>query len=321
MVGMEILAAKAKKTLLKVAPAGTGKSAVSDAVSVMLFGENMKYTSLTLAGLVRLKDKLKEYKGHIIIDDLGAEKSQWSRVSTITTLANLVHTHYVHKVTQTSEILIEDFFGSVSLNIQPVILNTLVQTDDWIAVVRDKVMRYYHLHRPVEPKKDAPHIDMEKTAPIEEVTMSKHRGQLWYELVAIGLNQWSYARVNEHVPDLLKACATIDGRKRVKASDYRMLIRMLLPMQLEPYLVETYGFESGRVFNNNLYCILVELASFGEPTLQQICYDYKVSLTTARRLIEREADYCFIKIGKPSRLAPTDKTKELLDLAGVGKKW
>ena len=321
MVGMEILTAKARKTLLKVAPAGCGKSAVSDAVSMMLYGENKKFTSITLAGLMRLKESFSGYSGHIIIDDLGAEKSMWSRISTITVLANLVHTHFVHKVTHSGEVKIEDFQGSVSLNIQPVILNSLVQSDEWISVVRDKVMRYYHLNRPINPTVKAPYVEVVKTTPIENVKMAEYRGKLWYDLVAITLNQWSYARVLEHVPDLLKACAVIDGRTKVKITDYRILIKILQPMQLEPYLVDTYGFESGRVFNNNLYCILVELATFGNPTVQQICYDYKVSRSTADRLIERESKWCFIKGGKNRRLMPTDKTKELLEIAGVDTKW
>lgn len=321
MVGMEILTAKAKKTLLKIAPAGCGKSATSDAISAMLFGRNKKYTSITLAGLIRLRDEFTEYDGHVIIDDLGAEKSQWSRTSTITCLANLVHTHYVHKVTHGYEINLTDFSGSVSLNIQPVLLHTLVQTDDWIAVIRDKVLRYYHLNRPILPKKEPPHITVDWGPLLHEVKMSTYKGKLWYQLVSITLNQWSYARVIEHVPDLLKACAALDGRNHVNVTDYYVLIKLLQPMQLEPYLVETFGFETGRVFNNNLYCILVELASFGQPSIEQICLDYKVSRSTAERLIAREAEWCWVKSNSPRRVLPTERTEELLDIAGVKQKW
>jgi len=321
MIAMEILTAKAKKTLLKISPAGCGKSVASDAVSSILAGRNKKYTSLTLAGLQRLKDEFTSYDGHVIVDDLGAEKSTWSRTSTVTVLANLVYVHWVHKITQGYEINLTDFRGSVSLNIQPVLLNTLVQTDDWVAVVRDKVIRYYHLNRPSMPKNYPPRVRIDWGLGLDAIKMSKYRGKLWYQLVAITLCQWSYARVIEHLPDLLKACAALDGREEVNVTDYHLLIAMLQPMQLEPYLVESYGFESGRVFNNNLYCILVELTSFGHPSVEQICYDYKVSRTTADRLIESEKQYCFWKTNGTRRLYPTDRTKELLDLAGVDKKW
>lgn len=76
---MNVLAAKAKKTMLNVAPSGCGKSAATDCIANLLTGRRKKYTSLTLAGLIRLKDELSQCADHVIIDDLGAEKSLWSR--------------------------------------------------------------------------------------------------------------------------------------------------------------------------------------------------------------------------------------------------
>lgn len=321
MVAMEVLTAKAKKTLLKIAPAGCGKSATSDAVSSILFGRNKKFTSITLAGLIRLRDEFTGYDGHVIIDDLGAEKSQWSRTSTITVLANLVHTHFVHKVTHGYDLTLTDFNGSVSLNIQPVLLNTLVQTDDWIAVVRDKVLRYYHLMRPRTPRSEPPHVKIDWGIPLHKVHLGTYKGKLWYQLVAITLMQWSYARVIEHLPHLLKACASLDGRDKVKVADYNILIKLLQPMQLEPYLITSYGFETGRIFNNNLYCILVELASFHEPSIQQICLDYKIAHSTAERLIKAQDTWCWIKSNSPRKVLPTERTTELLDMAGVSQRW
>jgi len=148
MIAMNILAAKAKKVILNVAPAGTGKSVACEAAHRSLGERSKLYTSLTLAGLMRMRDELEGYDGHLIIDDLGAEKSMWSRISTITVLANVVYTHYVDKITQTARIQITGFNGSASLNIQPVLLNSLCQSEEWISVVRDKVIRYYHLIRP-----------------------------------------------------------------------------------------------------------------------------------------------------------------------------
>lgn len=118
--------------------------------------ESTRYTSLTLASLHRRKDEFTGFHGHLVVDDLGGEKSLWSRTATITVLANLVYTHYVQKITMSYEINITDFQGSSALNIQPILMQSLVADDDWIAVVRDKVLRYYHLIRPVEPKSYLP---------------------------------------------------------------------------------------------------------------------------------------------------------------------
>lgn len=321
MIAMDVLAAKAKKTLLKVAPAGTGKSVASDTVKFILQERAHKYTSLTLAGLKRLEADFNNFDGHIIIDDLAAEKSMWSRISTINVLANLVYSHYIHKISQTTEIKITDFFGSASLNIQPVLMNNLVQGDDWVAIMRDKILRYYHLYRPKAPKRYPPSVKLDWGPPLNDVVLTAYKGRLWYQLIAICLTQWSYARVEEHLPDYLKAVAALDGREKVTPSDYKLLIKLLKPMQLERYLIKAFGLETGRIFENNLYCILVELASFGEPTIDQICEDYKVSPSTVEKVILTMPNYCFVKSGEHRRIAPMDVVKEMMDVCGTNQKW
>lgn len=156
LIAINILGAKSKRCILNVSPAGCGKSAATNTIYQVLKNISTRYTSLTLASLHRLKGEFNSFNGHLIIDDLGGEKSSWARLSTITVLANIVYDHYVHKMTQTYDIEIENFQGSVAMNVQPVLMNHLVQSDDWIAVVRDKVLRYYHLMRPIKPKQELP---------------------------------------------------------------------------------------------------------------------------------------------------------------------
>jgi len=301
--------------------AGSGKSVACESVSTALHERSKFYTSITLSGLAKRAKELSYYDGHVIIDDLGAEKTVYTRVSTVTALANLVYTHFVHKVTFSVDLKIEDFRGSVSLNIQPVLMNSLVQSDDWVSVVRDKVIRYYHLMRPRKPRRDPPELEVTWGPPLHEVTLTGRNGKLWYQLIAIGLTQWSYARVLEHIPDLLRATAALDGRTRVKRMDYNLLIQLLKPLQLERYIVKSYGFEQGRVWDNNVYCILVELASFREPTILTICEDYKISPSTAERLIATVPEYCWVKSNSPKKVLPTERAKELLELCGAYQKW
>ena len=189
MVAMNLVCAKAKMCILNVAPAGCGKSVTTDNLTLMLGETAHKYTSLTLAGLKNICDELNQFAGHITIDDLGGEKSEWSRVSTVTVLANLIYTHYVKKITQGYILEIQNFYGSASLNIQPVMMQSIVCDNDWIAVVRDKVLRYYHLIRPTNPKPmfDTPKIEW--GPPLQEVLHPTHKGKLYYQLVAIGLTQ------------------------------------------------------------------------------------------------------------------------------------
>lgn len=321
MIATNLVAAKAKKCILNISPSGCGKSSATDMTFMILKDMSIKYTSLTLAGLMRIRDQLTNYSGAIIIDDLGAEKSMWSRISTITVLATLVHTHNVHKITQAGELQLTNFYGSASLNIQPVMMNSIVQGEDWIAVIRDKVLRYYHLVRPTNPKNFIPDVSMEWGEPLDRVEQPSMKGRLWYQLVAIGLTQWSFARVKEHMPAMLRACAALDNRTKVSTADYRLLIKLLKPMQTERYLLSSYGFEYGRSFLNNVYCILVEIVSHRDPTLGTIAEDYKVSPSTVERIIATMPDWCWIKANSPKRVLPTDETKKILKTIGAYQKW
>ena len=343
MIGLNVLCAKAKKCVLNIAPAGCGKSVTTDTTVGMLRDYAKKFTSLTLAGLTHLKLELQDYHGHIVIDDLGGEKinswmtfsrysflhfcpvclsqSDWSRVSTITVLANLVHTHFVRKVTQGYIIEISGFEGSAALNIQPVMLSSLVADNDWISVVRDKVLRYYHLFRPVKPKplQKTPTINFD--IPLHEVEPPAKKGKLWYQLVAITLTQWSYGRIMEHVPPMLQACAALDSRHHILADDYYMLIKLLRPMQLERYIVQSFGLETSRVFDDNLYCMLVEIATHGNPSIETICEDYKVAPVTVDRVAQTIPDWVWTKKNSPKRIMPTEMCQNILKLCGVNQKW
>lgn len=321
MIAMNLVCAKAKMCILNVAPAGCGKSVSTDTVTSVLQGIAQKYTSLTLAGLKNLSDELNGFSGHITIDDLGGEKSEWSRVSTVTVLANLVHTHFVKKITQGYVLQIENFYGSASLNIQPVLMQSIVSDSDWIAVIRDKVLRYYHLIRPAKPKQYLKNPEADFTIPLQEVLLPKYKGKLWYQLVAIALTQWSYSRIIEHLPKLLKACAALDGRTHVTQDDYHLLNKLMKPMQLERYILQSYSFETGRSFDNNTYCILVELASHGTPSIETICEDYKISPETVTRLVQAAPDWCWIKQNSPRKVCPTETTEKILRLSGVNQKW
>lgn len=304
-----------------VRSARSGKSAATSKIKQLRKNEADFYTSLTLAGLERRKVQFSNYYGHIIIDDLGSEKSLWSRTATVAVLANLVHTHYVQKITQGQDIGISDFYGSAALNIQPILMNSIVRTNEWIAVTRDKTLRYYHLFRPIKPIKQLPEATIDWGESYMTVALGKAKGVLWNRLVALALSQWSHARCIEHLPALLKGAAALDGRTKVDKSDYKLLLKLLKPMTLERDIIDTYGFEEGRNFLNNTYCILTEIASYGEPTILNFCIDYKCSPSTVERLILAAKDWCWIKGEGNRRVVPHESTREILKTIGVYDKW
>ncbi len=317
LIAVNILAAKAKKCILNISPAGCGKSTATDAVHKALGELSRKYSSLTMAGLRHLARALSGCRQHLLIDDLGAEKSYWARTSTITVLATLVHTGYVYKVTQQYVIEIRDFEGSAAINIQPVLMQALVADEDWVAVVRDKTLRYYHLKRPRIPKEYAPEVSINWGPPTEQVKLKLKRGKLWYQLLAYGLTQWSYARCLEHLPDYLKAAAALDGRQEVTQADYRALIKLLKPMALERYILKSYGMESGRTFLGDVFCLLTELATDPAVPIETVADDYKVSPKTIERVVQDNPEWFWIKQNSPRLLMPTEYTTKILKLIGV----
>lgn len=321
MVAMNLIAAKSKRCILNIAAAGTGKSTVTDLVAYLLKDRALKYTSLTMSGLVKLRDELTGFQGHVIIDDLGAEKSEWSRTSTVSTLAHLVMQHHVRKITQTTTVEISDFQGSAALNIQPVLMNSMVQSEDWVAVVRDKVYRHYHLIRPIHPIRGMPCVDFDWGAGIQNVDEPKQKSKEFSQLVQYGLVQWSYGRCLTHIPEMLRATAALDGRTRIHKEDFIILGNLMRPMQLERFILESFGFETGRSFNNNVYCLLIEMASWGQPTIDVISEDYKVHPKTVLQLAASAGDWCMISPDEPKRLLQTEQCKNIFERIGVNQKW
>jgi len=317
LIATNILAAKAKKCILNISPAGCGKSTATECVHKALGDISRKYSSMTLAGLRHLARELSGCTQHLLIDDLGAEKSYWARTSTITVLASLVHTGYVYKITQQYAIEITGFKGSAAINIQPVLMNALVADEDWVAVVRDKTLRYYHLHRPRTPKEYPPAVSVEWGPSTEAVQLKLRKGKLFYQVLAYGLTQWSYARCLEHIPAYLKAAAALDGRTIVDTTDYRVLIKLFKPMALERYILKSFGMESGRLFQGDVFCLLTELATDPAVPIETVCEDYKVSPKTIERVVQDNAEWFWIKENSPKLLMPTDYTKKILNLIGV----
>jgi len=144
---------------------------------------------------------------------------------------------------------------------------------------------------------------------------------MYWRLFGQGLLEWSAARCSEHIPVMLKAAAALDGRHEVKVSDYIILSKLMRNFTLERYMIETWGFESARTFQQNAYYLMVEFASFPHLTHEQIAIDYKVSPRTVSRLLETVKEYCFVKNNDGRSIQPTDYTKQILEASGVYDKW
>jgi hypothetical protein len=315
-VAFACICVKAKKCLLVISPAGCGKSAVSDAVASH-YPDAIKIDSVTRSGLRDFKDVFTHYQGLVAIDDLGKVDTNYSRIATVTSFAELCYSHFISKHTMTVTVEIAEFFGSAILNVQPPVLASLVEADEWEVVTQDKTIRYYHLYRPTKPNSTKPVFNLDWGIDMPLVHKPDHRYKLHNKLENIASIQWSDARVLEHLDDLLKASAALDHRTEVDNNDYVLLNKLMKPMTVEKYCRSKYGFETGRAFNTNLMAVLVEFASWPNINIARIARDYKVSESTVYRLLSEIKDWFEPSEPMSKKLNPKPELSRVLKEAGV----
>lgn len=299
-----------------VGPAGTGKSSITKALSTAL-GGTLLFDSVTRSGLAGMTDQFNGFAGLVVIDDMGKIDTPYSRLATVTTFAELCYSGFISKHSISVHVEIDDFQGSAVLNIQPTILAHVIAADDWEAVTQDKTVRYYHLFRPTKPNYHVPIVTLDNSIDFEKVSISGENGKAWKALSDIASDQWSDARVLEHLRDMLRAVTALDGRTKVTLTDYALLLKLMAPMTIERHIVEKKGLETNRMFNLDLLAMLVELASWENLTVARVCRDYKVNPTTVLGVLRKLENYFRIGEKGPDSIALTDLTKGILRGAGA----
>lgn len=315
LAAVAMLAIKAKKFLLVVSPRGCGKSRVSSFVGLS-YREVSLQDRLSIAGLAKLVDELNGFQGVLVVDDIGKTQTPYARVSTLTTIAELIYSHYCISHLSGTHFEIKDFYGSALVNIQPVLLREVIRSDEWEASMMDKSIRYYHLFRPTNPNPLPPTLKLEWGIDISKVEVPNLKGTLANKLKKICESQWGLARLKEHVSDLLRASAAFDERRDVGQGDYKLLIKLLTPLALESVVCDKLELESQRYLNSNTLALLTEFVTYGQFTLSQLCQDYKISESRAYQIMQKmEKDWGIVK-KNPTTFAPSDSLKE--KLKGVG---
>jgi len=234
-------------------------------------------------------------------------------MATVSSFAELVYSHFIKKMTYSMEIEINDFKGAALMNIQPVLMELLTNRPEWEAVIRDKTIRYYHLQRPIDPRRFHPRLTVPKRKQLGTIKYDTEPSSIYFELIQIGLTQWSYARTIEHIEDLLKAAAMINAKKTVTTEDMEVVKHIIEPMMLERWLFKKYAFESHIHFDDDGMCILTELASFPKVSINQVCTDFKVTPQTCYSLLKNVDQWAF---RKNDGIEPTDLACEILEEVG-----
>lgn len=310
-VAVAMLAVKAKKLLLFVSPRGCGKSRITSFVG--LSSQNTLFEDrLSIAGLASLKGDLNGYQGVLVVDDIAKTQTSYARITTLTTLAELVYSHYCISHLQGSNFEIRNFYGAALVNIQPILLKAIVKSAEWEASMMDKSMRYYHLYRPQNPNPEPPGLKLEWGAATADVDAPELKGKLAEELKSIGECQWGLSRLREHIADLLVASAALDKRGEVTLADYRLLVKVLAPMRIESLVTDKQELEAQRYLASNQLAILTEFNTYGSFTLRQLAGDYHLSEAQCYKIMSRYTKEWEVVSKNPTTYAPTDELRERL---------
>jgi hypothetical protein len=284
LVAFECIIVKCKKLLLVVSPHGCGKSRAS-----AFIGESTPQAKildrLSAAGLANVED-FNHFRSVVVVDDIAKTQTTYARINTMTTLAELVYSHYIHSRMAHMSFDIEDFFGSAIVNIQPVLLKSLVTSAEWEASMEDKAVRYYHLHRPSDPRNKMPDVRIDWGGEYGKVAETDTTTEQFRQFMFENKGQWTLSRTKEHLSSFLQAAAALDGREAVNDEDYRVVNRLLKPLKYETLVMDKQNFESERHLDSNRLAILTEMVTYGHFTLSQISNDYHISEVHAYRLME-----------------------------------
>lgn len=316
LAGITIVCAKARKCLITVAPPGTGKSTIGDWME-RVHWEAYKKQSVTRSSLKIYEELFNGFTGCIIFDDVGAIDTEWSRVQTMVTMAEIVYGHFVSKDSHQLHIEIDDFHGSAILNIQPNVLKEVIEHPSWHANLADKSLRYYHLHRATEPNRAGIAVEVDWGLDLKDVTDYDGDSPIWDAILSIGMEQWTRPRALEHCTDMLNAMAALGRAPMAGDDDLAVLLELMRPMTVEMEMIEKQGFGSKAILNDNLLYMLVEFATYPQVTYEQIGVDYHMKPSKVAGILATMVDW-FEKVGtNPVRLQRSERLNDLLTRAGI----
>jgi len=221
----EVLAAKARKMLIVIAPRGCGKSTISNWL-YKNSNDALAPDRVTTAKLGAMEDELSNFTGTLIVDDIATGGTTYVMVHTICSLAMLCHDHHRRSYVKGAVYEIENFYGGIVANILPILLRDVIKHPLWEAAAVDKTMRYYHLYRPIKVNPDLPKAEVDWGIDLNRVKSPNLDNKLGKMLMDLTRIQWGQARTVIHTMDLLKSAAALDRRTEVNQSDYMFLLKL-----------------------------------------------------------------------------------------------
>lgn len=311
-----LLSTKAKKFAIVIAVSGTGKTTALKAAANVNPEENIFLDSITRSGLVAIDKKLNDFKGTFLLTDLGNIDTAYSLKESVKTLVNLTYEHGISKLNATTNLKIENFQGSALTTGQPVIMQQLINSPDWEAVIQDKTIRYYHLIRPIKVNNSEINVRATWGKPLDEVSIRFVKSEKVKQLYRVGLDQFGISRAHQHIDDLLRACAALDNRKKVIPKDVACLTELIKPMRFEKRIIGREGFESDKRFMHNDMCLLTEAATYHELDKNQMMINYKLERRTLDNILRTMNTWFLPDMKNKDKLDISLQTREVLEECG-----
>lgn len=316
---MELLADASNRTLLVIASSGTGKSTILKWLKSTLNRDYLWLDSVTVSGFKFLSKKLSGKNMSILVDDLSKGGTQYSQVMTVTALGELVYSGYVRKLTAQLNIDISGFRGSAIINCQPLLLKRILSADEFETDIRDKVIRYYHIRRPIKVNLNTPtdgveyDYDYYKVDIPEEVLKSQEYedGVEQFRLI------FSKARAKEHYQALIQASANINKRSKVSEADIQLVNYLTKCFFLEGVITFKTDLEGKRDMDVNIIPLLSSLASYKQYSLADLMKDFQVKRSRIYDIIQDHKELvATIETNNGTHIIPTMLGRSILKECG-----
>jgi hypothetical protein len=316
---MEILADASNRSLMVVAPSGTGKSVVLRYLNTVISRDRLWLDSLTVNGFRYLEKQLKSTEKSILVDDLSKGGTEYSQIMTVCSLGELIYTGYIKKYTAALALDIEGFRGSAIMNLQPLILKRVLRADEFETDIRDKVIRFYHLRQPINISQTNIIDGLKYGYKYAEVEIPSkiYDSDIWYDAIDLFGIEFKKARSEEHLTALIRASATVNGRKTVDIADVWLVNEICRCFHLERELFEKKNLEGERLLDVNIIPILSFIATFGEVPVEVIMAQTQVKKRRIYEILGINKEWVrLISNGGEQLVIPTPECRMLLEDMG-----
>ena len=297
---VEVLSDASNRSLLVIGSSGTGKSTVMKWLGKHVTRKKIIRDAVTVTGLRHLQKELNNVEATILIDDLSKGGTPYSQVQTVMSLGELVYTGYIFKTTSTVNFGISNFRGSAIMNCQPLLLRRVIKNEEFETDIRDKVIRWYHLKRPITPKLSIPTDNIRHQYRTFNVTipLNIYDNQLYDDAYGMFRFEFSDARAEEHLQAWLRASAYLNGRDKVNEADLYLIFQLSRNFQFEFVLMNKDNLEGRREMNVNLIPIITTINTFKSYPFTRMLMDYGVKTRRLYEIIKETSNYVDTVKGK-----------------------